>query len=42
MAVSRRATFRWLADPDAAFSELVAQAADELCEVVAPPAPTVR
>ncbi|MFC4563970.1 TetR/AcrR family transcriptional regulator [Nocardiopsis mangrovi] len=42
MAVSRRATSRWLADPDATFSELVAQAAAELCEVVAPPAPAVR
>ncbi|MGQ4516835.1 TetR family transcriptional regulator [Streptomyces sp. DW26H14] len=42
MAVSRRATSRWLADPDAAFSELVAQAAAELREVVASPAPPVR
>ena len=42
MAVSRRATSRWLADPDAAFSELVAQAAAELCEVVAPPAVKAR
>ncbi|MFD3525152.1 TetR/AcrR family transcriptional regulator [Streptomyces sp. NPDC058653] len=30
MAISRRATSRWLADPDAAFSALVAQAAAEL------------
>lgn len=42
IAISRRATSRWLAEPDAALSELVAQAAAELCEAVAPPAPTVR
>ncbi|RYJ21754.1 TetR-family transcriptional regulator [Streptomyces sp. L-9-10] len=41
VAVSRRATSRWLADPDAALSELVAQTAAELREAVAPPAPTV-
>ncbi|GAA2068697.1 TetR/AcrR family transcriptional regulator [Streptomyces albiaxialis] len=38
IAVSRRATSRWLADPDATFSALVDQAAAELCEVVAPQA----
>jgi len=38
-AISRRATSRWLADPDTALSELVAQAAAELWEVVAPLAP---
>jgi AcrR family transcriptional regulator len=42
MAISRRATSRWLADPDATFSELVAQAAAELREAVTPRAPTVR
>lgn len=42
IAISRRATSRWLADPDATFSELVAQAAAELGEAVTPPAPTVR
>ncbi|MCQ8195058.1 TetR/AcrR family transcriptional regulator [Streptomyces rugosispiralis] len=42
IAISRRATSRWLAEPDATLSELVAQAVAELCEAVAPPAPTVR
>ncbi|GLY77467.1 TetR family transcriptional regulator [Actinoallomurus iriomotensis] len=42
IAISRRATSRWLADPDATLAELVAQAAAELREAVAPPAPTVR
>jgi hypothetical protein len=42
IAISRRATSRWLADPDATLSDLVAQAAAELCEAVAPLAPTVR
>lgn len=42
IAISRRATSRWLADPDATFSTLVAQAAAELREAIAPPAPTVR
>lgn len=42
MAVSRRATSRWLPDPDATFSELIAQTAAELYEAVTPPAPTVR
>jgi|SRR4051812_13369052 AcrR family transcriptional regulator len=41
-AISRRATSRWLADPDASLSDLVAQAAAELFDVVAPLAPTVR
>jgi AcrR family transcriptional regulator len=41
IAVSRRATSRWLADPDAALSELVVQTATELYEAAAPPAPTV-
>jgi AcrR family transcriptional regulator len=41
MAIFRRATSRWLADPDATLSELVAQATAELCEAVAPPVPTV-
>ncbi|MGC7094037.1 hypothetical protein ACPZ19_05190 [Amycolatopsis lurida] len=36
IAISRRATSRWLADPDATLSELIAQAADELCEAVTP------
>ncbi|NGO72361.1 TetR/AcrR family transcriptional regulator [Streptomyces boncukensis] len=40
IAVSRRATSRWLADPDATLSELVAQTAAELREAVAPPTPT--
>jgi hypothetical protein len=42
IALSRRATSRWLADPDAPLSELVAQAAAELRAAVAPSAPTVR
>ncbi|GAA0643853.1 TetR family transcriptional regulator [Streptomyces malaysiensis subsp. malaysiensis] len=42
IAISRRATSRWLAEPDTALSELVAQAAAELCETVTPPALTVR
>ncbi|WP_262705070.1 MULTISPECIES: hypothetical protein [Streptomyces] len=42
IAISRRSTSRWLAEPDATLSELVAQAVAELCEAVAPPAPTVR
>ncbi|WP_328603333.1 TetR/AcrR family transcriptional regulator [Amycolatopsis sp. NBC_00345] len=36
IAISRRATSRWLADPDATLSELVAQAAAELREAFAP------
>jgi hypothetical protein len=40
--ISRRATSRWLADPDTPLSELVAQAATELRTAVAPSAPTVR
>jgi AcrR family transcriptional regulator len=39
IAISRRATSRWLADPDTTFSELIDQAAAELREAVAP---TVR
>ncbi|GAA2090296.1 TetR/AcrR family transcriptional regulator [Kitasatospora saccharophila] len=39
IAVARRATSRWLAEPDAAFSELVAQAVAELCEAVEPVEP---
>jgi AcrR family transcriptional regulator len=42
MAISRRATSHWLAAPDATFSKLVAQAAAELCEAVAPLTPAVR
>jgi AcrR family transcriptional regulator len=42
IAISRRATSRWLADPDATLSELVAQTAAELYQAVAPLAPTVR
>ncbi|WP_405614904.1 TetR/AcrR family transcriptional regulator [Streptomyces sp. NBC_01511] len=38
IAVSRRATSRWLADPDATLSELVTRTAAELREAVAPPA----
>ncbi|MFC8078025.1 TetR/AcrR family transcriptional regulator [Streptomyces sp. NPDC057307] len=41
IAVSRRATSRWLADPDATLSELVTRTAAELREAVAPPTPTV-
>lgn len=41
IAVSRRATSRWLADPDATLSELVTRTAAELREAVAPPPPTV-
>jgi AcrR family transcriptional regulator len=41
-AISRRATSCWLADPDASLSELVAQAAVELCAVVAPLTPPGR
>jgi AcrR family transcriptional regulator len=40
IAISRRATSRWLADPCAPLSELVAQAAAELRAAVAPLAPT--
>ncbi|MCS7483531.1 TetR/AcrR family transcriptional regulator [Umezawaea endophytica] len=36
IAVSRRATSRWLADPDAALADLIVQAADELRRAVAP------
>lgn len=42
IVISRRATSRWLTDPDAPLSELVAQAAAELRAAVAPSAPTVR
>jgi len=40
MAISRRATSRWLTEPDATFAGLVAQAAAELSEAVAPSART--
>ena len=39
MAISRRATAAWLADPDATFADLVATAAADLCATVAPLAP---
>lgn len=42
IAISRRATSRWLADPDATFSELIAQTAAELREAVTPRTPTIR
>lgn len=42
IAIIRRATSRWLADPDATLAELVAQAAAELREAVAPPVPRIR
>ncbi|GAA3547538.1 TetR/AcrR family transcriptional regulator [Amycolatopsis ultiminotia] len=42
IAISRRATSRWLAEQDATLSELVAQTAAELCETVTPPVRTVR
>jgi AcrR family transcriptional regulator len=42
IAISRRATSRWLADPEATLAELIAQAAAELYEAAAPLAPTPR
>ncbi|MEV0251645.1 TetR family transcriptional regulator [Nocardia sp. NPDC050712] len=42
IAISRRATSRWLANPDATFSELITRAAAELRDAVTPRAPTVR
>lgn len=42
LAIHRRATARWLTDPDASLSRLITQAADELREAVGPPAPTAR
>ncbi len=36
MVISRRALSRWLSEPDATFSELVAQSAAELSEAVSP------
>ncbi|PRY45112.1 TetR/AcrR family transcriptional regulator [Umezawaea tangerina] len=39
IAISRRATSRWLVTPDASLAELVARAAAELREEVAPRAP---
>ncbi|MFC4079689.1 TetR/AcrR family transcriptional regulator [Amycolatopsis samaneae] len=42
IAISRRATSRWLADPDATLSELIAHAAAELREAVTPRTPTAR
>ncbi|WP_277992144.1 hypothetical protein [Amycolatopsis sp. 195334CR] len=41
IAISRRATSRWLAAPGATLSELVARAAAELREAVTPRTPTV-
>ncbi|QFU89662.1 Nucleoid occlusion factor SlmA [Amycolatopsis sp. YIM 10] len=40
IAISRRATSRWLTAPDATLSELITQAATELREAVTPQAPT--
>ncbi|WP_432987350.1 TetR/AcrR family transcriptional regulator [Dactylosporangium sp. CA-233914] len=42
MAIHRRATSSWLADPDASLAGLITQAAAELREAVTLPAPTVR
>lgn len=42
LAIHRRAMPRWLAEPDTTLAQLMAQAAAELREVVAPPAPTNR
>lgn len=42
LAIHRRATSRWLTDPDATLSRLITQAADELREAVTLPAPTDR
>ncbi|WP_219911931.1 hypothetical protein [Nonomuraea fuscirosea] len=41
-AITRRATSRWLTDPDAVFPELVRQAAAELNAAVAPLASAER
>ncbi|MGX8279559.1 MULTISPECIES: acyl-CoA-like ligand-binding transcription factor [unclassified Streptomyces] len=41
LAIHRRAMPRWLAEPDTTLAQLMAQAAAELREVVAPPAPTI-
>ena len=42
LTIHRRATYRWLTDPDATLSQLIAQATDELREAVTLPAPTAR
>ncbi|MGQ4425473.1 hypothetical protein ACN6LL_008300 [Streptomyces violaceoruber] len=42
LAIHRRAMPRWLAEPGTTLAQLMAQAAAELGEVVAPPAPTIR
>lgn len=42
MAIHRRAMPRWLAESDTTLAQLMAQAAAELREVVATPAPTIR
>jgi AcrR family transcriptional regulator len=42
IAISRRATGRWLAEPGAPLAALVAEAAAELRAAVGPPAPTPR
>ncbi|GAA2608585.1 MULTISPECIES: hypothetical protein [Streptomyces] len=42
VAIHRRAMPRWLAEPDTTLAQLMAQAAAELREVVAPPATTIR
>ena len=42
LAIHRRAMPRWLAEPDTTLAQLMAQAAAELREVVAPPDPTNR
>ncbi|ANZ41832.1 TetR family transcriptional regulator [Lentzea guizhouensis] len=38
LAISRRATSRWLAEPDATFADLVARTAAELFAAITPPA----
>ncbi|MFD3880716.1 acyl-CoA-like ligand-binding transcription factor [Streptomyces microflavus] len=42
LAIHRRAMPRWLAEPDTTLAQLMAQAAAELRETVALPAPTAR
>ncbi|WP_093457757.1 MULTISPECIES: hypothetical protein [unclassified Streptomyces] len=42
LAIHRRAVPRWLAEPDTTLAQVMAQAAAELREVGAPPAPTIR
>ncbi|MEU9408876.1 helix-turn-helix domain-containing protein [Streptomyces sp. NPDC048281] len=41
LAMHRRAMLRWPAEPDTTLAQLMAQAAAELREVVAPPAPRI-